>query len=406
MRFSVRRSVGMTAVGLAFALVSAVGASGVSVALPTVPTPDPDPFFSAPADVAAHAPGDVLKVRQMPTNLYFPTSAVWEVLFRTTDSEGKPIAADTTFVLPPNHRPDDPLVSYQHIINSLGNKCKIADELYATDLTTQIREAPLLNIALGRGWAVALPDHLGPRMAYGAAKLGGQITLDGIRAVKRIPEFGVAKSKVGLGGYSGGGMATAWAAALAPTYAPELNIVGSAEGGVPMNLAKMALTLGPNPHPAFGLAAAAALGLEREYPDRIHVTDQLNSTGRWLEQWMMNGCTNELMFWGFEHSAAQLTDNKNFMDDPEGWKVLDENSLELYRGVPKSPIFEWHSPTDVLIPVDSIDATVKRYCAAGTPVVSVLTPSPDHLSAAVLGFPEALDWMADRFAGKAAPSTC
>jgi len=392
--------------GVVFALVAALILPASSAATPAFAAPDPDPFFSAPADVAAHAPGDVLKVRQMPWNLYFPTSTVWQVLFRTTDSEGNPIAANTTYVLPPNHRPDDPLVSYQHIINSLGNKCKIASELYATDLTTQIREAPALNIALARGWAVSLPDHLGPRMAYGAAKLGGQITLDGIRAVQRIPEFLVTHSKVGLAGYSGGGMATAWAAALAPSYAPELNIVGSAEGGVPMNLAKMAQVLGPNPHPAFGLAAAAAIGLEREYPDRIHVSDQLNGTGRWLQQWMVNGCTNELMFWGFEHSAGQLTDNQNFMDNPEGWKVLDENSIELYPGVPKAPIFEWHSPTDVLIPVDSIDATLHRYCASGARVASMLTPSPDHLSAAVLGLVPALDWMEARFRGDPAPSDC
>ncbi len=35
-----------------------------------------------------------------------------------------------------------------------------------------------------------------------------------------------------MAGYSGGGMATAFAAALAPSYAPELDIVGAAAGGV------------------------------------------------------------------------------------------------------------------------------------------------------------------------------
>lgn len=243
-------------------------------------------------------------------------------------------------------------------------------------------------------------------MAYGAAKLGGQITLDGIRAVQRVPELQVQNSKVGLGGYSGGGMATAWAAALAPSYAPELNIVGAAEGGTPMNLVKMAEALGTNPHPAFGLAMAAALGLEREYPDRIDVSGQLNDQGRWMKQMIGNGCTNEIMLFGIGRSASQMTDNKNFMDDPEAWKVMEENSLELYPGVPTTPIFEWHSPTDALIPVDSIDTTLRRYCDAGTPVQTLLTPTPDHLSAAALGLPQGLDWMDARFRGDPAPSTC
>ncbi|MFC9837855.1 lipase family protein [Rhodococcus sp. NPDC127530] len=416
-----RRSFGTAVLGSVLAMTAALVGAGTSAAEPPLllppllsppaadaifPVADPDPFYIQPTDVADHAPGDVLKIRQLPPSYYFPGSAMWELLFRTTDSEGRPIAANTTYVLPPNHVQDGPLVSYQHIINSLGNKCKIATELYTTDPLHQIREAAALNIALARGWAVALPDHLGPRMAYGAAKLGGQITLDGIRAVQRVPELQVQDSKVGLGGYSGGGMATAWAAALAPSYAPELNIVGAAEGGTPMNLVKMAEALGANPHPAFGLAMAAALGLEREYPDRIDVSGQLNDEGRLMKQMIGNGCTNEIMLFGLGHSASQMTDNKNFMDDPEAWKVMEENSLELYPGVPTTPIFEWHSPTDALIPVDSIDTTLRRYCDAGTPVQTLLTPTPDHLSAAALGLPQALDWMDARFRGDPAPSTC
>ncbi|MDV6284546.1 lipase family protein [Rhodococcus jostii] len=416
----VRRTMG----GIVVCVALALGGSGISAADPVSPgaplpvpqleltpdvaalVPDPDPFYAAPEDLASHLPGDVLKLRQLPPSYYFPGSALWELLFRTTDSRGLPIAANTTYVLPPNHVPDGPLASYQHIINSLGHKCKIASELYTDDPMHQIREAAGLNIALARGWAVALPDHLGPRMAYGAAKLGGQVTLDGIRAVQKVPELQVQKSKVGLAGYSGGGMATAWASALAPTYAPELDIVGVAAGGAPMNLVKMGEALGANPHPAFGLAMAAALGLEREYPDRVNVTGQLNNNGRWMRQMIGNGCTNEIMFWGLGHSAAEMTDNRNFMDDPDAWKVMEENSLELYPGVPSAPLFEWHSPTDALIPVDSIDHTIQRYCAAGVAVQSLLTPSPDHLSAAVLGLVPGLDWMDARFRGDPAPSTC
>lgn len=90
----------------------------------------------------------------------------------------------------------------------------------AGDPNLVVREAPAWNVLLQRGWTLALPDHLGPRFAYGAAKLGGQITLDGIRAVQRVPDLRVEHSPVAMAGYSGGGMATAWAAALAATYAP------------------------------------------------------------------------------------------------------------------------------------------------------------------------------------------
>ncbi|MCX5046337.1 lipase family protein [Aldersonia sp. NBC_00410] len=402
----VRRFAAIVAIALSMALAAALGSAGHAPAAPLMPTPDPDQFYAAPADLAAHAPGDVLKFREKPWHVYFPTSRVYEVLFRSTDSEGKPIAANATYLLPQNHQPDGPLMSYQHIINALGTKCKVATKLYTSDPTNLILEMPGLNLVLSRGWSVVLPDHLGPRMAYGAAKLGGQITLDGIRAVKKIPELGVTHSKVGMGGYSGGGMATAWAAALAETYAPELDIVGSAYGGVPMNLTTMARALGDQPHIAFGLAAIALIGLEREYPDRLNVADQLNPYGHWLANWVINGCTNEAMFVGAYKSAGQMTDNKNFMADPGAWQVLNENSLEFYPGKPDAPVFEWHSPIDGLIPVDAIDHTLQRYCAAGVELFTMLTPTPDHLSAAPLGMFQALDWLEKKFQGQPTARTC
>lgn len=64
---------------------------------------------------------------------------------------------------------------------------------------------------------------------------------------------------------------------------------------------------------------------------------------------------------------------------------------------------EWHSGTDVLIPVEAIDSTMARYCEAGVPVTSDEVSAPDHLSAAVIGVLKFLD---DRFAGIAPTTSC
>ena len=44
-------------------------------------------------------------------------------------------------------------------------------------------------------------------------------------------------TQVGIFGYSGGSIAGEWASELAPAHAPELNLVGTAIGGVPVHLA-------------------------------------------------------------------------------------------------------------------------------------------------------------------------
>ncbi|MCL2534132.1 MAG: lipase family protein [Nocardiaceae bacterium] len=393
----------MTAVVIGCASVLTPAAA---TALPLYPVADPDGFYRAPGDLAARAPGDVIAVRRMPALPFFPNTGVWQIAFRSTNSQNAPIAAVTTILAPDNRRPDGPLLSYQHIVNALGTRCAPSRALYTNDPDLVIREAPALNVALARGWTVALPDHLGPDSAYGAARLGGQITLDGIRAAQRVPELALGASPVAMAGYSGGGMATAYAAALAPAYAPELNIVGVAEGGVPMNLGKMAHALGNAPHPVFGLALAAAIGLEREYPNQLPVSEQLNPQGIAMRDAVANACTNQILATGAGHSAAEISTSTNLLDSPAADAVLADNSVEDYPGVPTAPVFEWHSPTDALIPVDSIDATIRRYCQAGATVESELFPSPDHLTTAVLGAPRALDYLDARFRGEPAPRNC
>jgi hypothetical protein len=104
--------------------------------------------------------------------------------------------------------------------------------------------------------------------------------------------------------------------------------------------------------------------------------------------------------------VAEFAGSMSLADSPDARAVLEENSLELFDGVPEIPVFEWHSATDPLIPVDSILRTNQRYCAAGAPLQAELTVSPEHLSAAVLGLPAVMTWLEGRFRGDPAPSSC
>lgn len=392
---------------LCFAGAASMGVvAAAASAAPLYPTPDPDPFYAAPANIADYRPGDVIDVRIMPALPSFPATTVTMVKFRSTNSRGGPIAATTTVLTPQEHRADGPLLSFQHIINALGTECSVSRMLYTANLKRVFWDAPALNVALRKGWSVALPDHLGPQAAYGAARLGGLITLDGIRAAQRVPELGLANSPAAMAGYSGGGMATAWAAALAPAYAPELRLAGAAAGGVPMNLVTMVKAVGMQPHPAFGLAMAAAIGLEREYPDRLPISSHLNARGLAARDAMADGCTNDIMAIGAGRSVRDFAASTSMIESREAWAVLEENSLELFDGVPNVPVFEWHSATDPLIPVDAVVNANRRYCAAGVRLQAELTGSPEHLSAAVLGVPAALAWLDARFRGEPAPSNC
>lgn len=396
----------LTALTIAVGLMSMLFVSApVASAGPDDPVPPPGTMYASPVDLTGKNNGDVLDSRRFTSPLY-PGADIWQLRYRSSDSRGHAIAAVTTVLAPADRAPGGPLLSYQPFVNALGLQCAPSESLFGADLTTGVQEREFLNLALVRGWTVAVPDHLGPKSAYGAAKLGGQITLDGVRAAQRVPELGLAASPVGMAGYSGGGMATAWAAALAPTYAPELNIVGAAAGGVPADLDNIARALGFQPHQAFGLAFAAALGLEREYPDRLPISAQLNDTGLALKEQVANACTPVILAAGAFKSALAVSTNTSLVDSPEAQRIIDENSLVKYAGVPTAPTLLWASDNDPLIPIAALRDTAGRYCANGATLQFDIVHAPQHIQAAFEGLPAALTFLDNRFRGVAPPTNC
>lgn len=389
---------------IAILTLSAVSSLGLFAAPaqagPLYPTPDPDAFYAQPADIGNLKPGDVVRTRKIDTGPYVGTEG-WQVAFRSTNSLGGPVMGITTVLLPVGVK-NPPLVSYQALINSLGAQCGPSRSLFNGEL----QDAPGAMLPIGRGWAVSMPDYLGPTSAYGAAKLSGMMVLDSVKAVQKVSELGVGQSPVAIAGYSGGGMASAWAGALQPTYAPDLKIAAVVAGGIPADLEEMALSLGFAPHPGFGLAFAAAMGLEREYPDRLPISDQLNPEGLWFRDFTQDACRRFLLFHGAFRSAEQLAASKSLMDSPEARGVLRENSLRYYPGVPTVPTYMWQGRFDTLTFFDPVAEVADRYCKAGAPVDFHPYDIAEHMTTAVAGFADAWNYVEARFRGDPVPTSC
>ncbi|MFE3053975.1 lipase family protein [Nocardia sp. NPDC059239] len=395
MRQSIRKLL-VQGFGIATVLVAAMAATPAAQAGPIYPVSDPDGFYYATGNLNAAHNGDVLDSRLVP-NHPFPGATVWQLKFRSTNSTGVPIAAVTTLITPgPGPRP---LVSYQPFVNSLGMQCAPSHALF----NGGVREAAAFPLLLARGWAIAVPDHLGPDSAYGAARMGGQITLDGIRAVERFAPAGLGDSPVGLAGYSGGAMATGFAAAIAPNYAPELPIVGVAEGGVPVNPGKLAIQVGNTPQPLFGLGFAVAVGMEREYPAQIQLDSSLTPFGFWMRDRIANSCVDDIITVGANHSIGDVF-HPGKENDPDLIHTMHANALEVVPELIRQPLYEWHGSNDQ-VPLDLALETADRYCAAGTPVQFDIIPGADH-GTAMVGAATAVDYLSDRFAGLAPPSNC
>ncbi|RMI31430.1 lipase family protein [Nocardia stercoris] len=394
-------------------LAGVLGGLALAVAPTTVPAtaeavypaPDPDPFYWTPGNIGDYAPGDVIDSRVQPGIPLLPGTTVTLVKFRSNDSHGNPIAATTTVLTPFNHAANTPLISYQAFINGLGPQCAVSHTISGYDPINGVREMPLFNVWLARGFAVALPDHEGPQFALGAGRLGGQITLDGVRAVHRTGSLGLGGSPTVLAGYSAGGLATAWAAALQPAYAPDLQLAGAVVGGVPANLDEMVQRAGPAVDAGFGMAMAAALGLEREYP-QMNVSSRLTAAGRQAAAALTNACIGQILASGPGHTVTEYATDTGILSDPAIRGVLQDNSVELYGGAPATPILEWHAPNDEFLPDDAISRTDQHWCAAGNPVLSVRPAIPEHIATFIAGFPGMMAWIEARFDGLPPLSNC
>ena len=106
-------------------------------------------------------------------------------------------------------------------------------------VATQIDMALMVPM-LKQGYYVVSPDYEGPKSTFTVGRQSGKATLDSIRAILKSNKFTGIKSdaKVAMWGYSGGSLASGWAAALQPKYAPELkkNLIGAALGGFVTNI--------------------------------------------------------------------------------------------------------------------------------------------------------------------------
>ena len=80
-----------------------------------------------------------------------------------------------------------------------------------------------------------VPDAEGQRAGFAAGPEYGMNTLDSMRAAFHSSTVGLPRdARIALLGYSGGAIASGWAAELAPTYASDVNdrMIGAAIGGV------------------------------------------------------------------------------------------------------------------------------------------------------------------------------
>ena len=374
--------------------------------------PRDDPFYQPPRGFQHAEPGTVLRSRDV--ELAFlglirqPTKAT-QLLYRTADLNGEPEATVTTVIVPAELADGQacPVVSYQCAIDAVSSRCfpsyALRRRAKALGSLAQL-ELLLIAAAVAEGWAVSVPDHEGLAGAWGAPYEPGYRILDGIRAVLSsdrigLPAGAISEAPIGLWGYSGGGLASAWAAEMCGDYAPELDIVGAVLGSPVGDLGHTFRRL--NGSFLAGLPAMVVAALAHIYPDLDKVIkDHTNDEGRALLDRLETMTTVGAVLRMAGKNMGDYLDQPldDILATPEVSHVFE--SIKLGTAVPAPPVLIVQAVHDYLIDVHDIDELADAYSAGGASVTYHRDAFNEHMLLHPLSAPMTLRWLTDRFAGR------
>ncbi|SDE62125.1 Uncharacterized membrane protein HdeD, DUF308 family [Blastococcus fimeti] len=367
-----------------------------------------DGFYDAPDDVPDE-PGQLLRAE--PYDGELPQGLVaYRILYTTTADDGVPGLASGVVAVPAETagRPV-PLVAWAHGTVGVARACAPSLGRYA--ITPE--GMPAMDSLARNGWGMVATDYIGQGtegdFPYLIGQGEGRSVLDSVRAAHQLEELDLAPETV-IWGHSQGGHAALWAGQLAPTYAPDVDVVGTAAlsaASDPLALAELVTA-----HPG---ALGASLGISFvlaayswTYPDIS--LDDVNPAARTLVEEAAARCTGDpgtlvTVLTG----VAVSRDTPILRADPATGAVGRRLRENVPLGPWPAPLFIGQGTTDEVIAARLQDDYVARLCAAGRPLTYTRYPDRTHMGVLEPDSPLNADleqWTQDRFAGLPQANTC
>jgi hypothetical protein len=419
--------------GLLAAFVLTTRADAATTAAATTPPPPAqDPFYTYTGSkpLSEIAPGTVLKTRTESyhvAGVSLPVTVI-QLLYRSTTVRHQATTNVTSVLLPPDPSVTPKLVAYNSFYDSLNPdndpSYVFAGAPYSSSDELITEETPSLAGLLLAGDTVDVADtegSLNPDFAVGPAY--GMYTLDGMRAALNSPAVGLTSAtKLALMGYSGGSIATGWAAQMAPSYAPDIEsrLIGATMGGVYVDPDHNIHYVEGSPEWA-GVIPLALIGIAKAYD--VNLTPYLSAYGQAVEANLSDAAIGTATDDYPDLTWQQIAKQPRY-PQPETVApfVKYANLLTLGRAaLPKVPVQIVQGdngildgtqpggpgigPGDGVMVAGDVRSYAREVCASGEPVSYTELPL-SHETAEPVWSAAAVSWLAARFAGSPAPQDC
>jgi len=224
----------------------------------------------------------------------------------------------------------------------------------------------------------------------------GHATLDSVRAVLNTGFGLVDDARYAMWGYSGGSIASEWAAELQVQYAPELSFAGAALDGLVPNLTSVLNNSSGKRWS--GLFPAALLGFTRQDAEaREYLLSQLKPSGPYNSTGLLaaENMTIEEAFAVYANQSVceYFIDGLASLHAPILQRLLDTNGVVGFLGAPQMPLHIYKAVHDEITPVEDTDELVARYCDVGANIMLDRNSIGGHLAEETNGDAKAIQWL-------------
>jgi triacylglycerol lipase len=390
-------------------------------------------FYTPPDPLPPSQPGDL--IRTEPSRLVLEPSGQLgaiiatgtRIMYRSTDARGNPMAVTGTYFEPDNEWPGQgprPLIVYGPGTQGQGDQCAPSRQF-----NQGIHFSPYLDIAfnyeelfvatmVARGFAIVMTDYQGlgtPGLhTYVNRVAEGNAMLDAGRAAMHLPDTSLdPHGPLAFWGYSQGGGAAASAAELAPSYAPELHVVGSYAGAPTADLKE--LLPYADGSALVGVVGYALNSVITSYPEFADVIrSKLTPRGEDLLYKVADQCVAETVAkFMFRHLQPYFVEDINQLVNEEPFSSLfDLQRIGKYK--PNAPVLINSNRFDPLVPWTAANQLGRDWCSQGADVEFRTNEEPPFLNKLVVNHAlpmlvdgeAAMQWIADRFNGVPTTPNC
>ena len=388
-------------------LAAALGTAWVSHTL-REGAPVLDGFYDTPASLPAE-PGTLIRTAPYDGDLPRGMTGT-RIYYTTTNADGEIVPSTGVLAVPEGATGPLPLITWSHGTVGVARACapSIGPDVLAPG------QEPGADRLAELGWAFVATDYPGMgaegATPYLVGEGEGRAVLDAARAARQVEGVRLDGRTV-VWGHSQGGHGALWAGQLAPSYAPELDVVGTdalSPASNPRAIADRVLA-----HPG---ALGASLGIAfvthayADYYADLTLAEAAPRSAWTLIREAASRCTTQggtlvTILAGLSVARDTPLVHPDALDGRFG-RRLEEN---IPTGPWAAPLFVGQGEKDEVIAFAINQDYVAGLCARGVDVEFHGYPGGTHMSVLKAGSPldeDVVAWTKDRLAGRPSQPNC